>query len=322
MAFIGLDIGATKINAALFSGEGKILFSISESISNKKGKEVGVTLSGQITQLLNHAGEKYKIDAVGVSVPGIYYSESGKVWAPNIKGWEDYPLLEELNSVFQTDPVKISIDSDRACYILGEVWKGNAQGCRNAIFMAVGTGIGAGILIDGKILRGANDIAGCTGWLALDRPFQNKYSGCGCFEYYASGDGLARSGKDLLAENKGYSGIFRQGIEINGRNLIEKYDTKDELAIAVIDRAIEYWGMSVANLISLFNPEKVILGGGVFGPAAKFIDRIRNEAAKWAQPIGFKLASIEVSAIGSLAGLYGAGYLAMQQIKTNQNQSP
>lgn len=313
MAFIGLDLGATKVNSALFSDEGEILTTNHTLIRDKKGVEVGLVINDHINLLINEAdSQKKTVNALGVSVPGIYYSQSGKVWAPNIAGWDDYPLLEELETLLSDRQIKISIDSDRACYILGEVWKGNAKGCRNAIFMAVGTGIGAGILIDGQILRGANDIAGCTGWLALDRPYHEKYNPCGCFEYYASGSGLVRFARELLSQSSDYKGIFRNRMELSANNLIAQYETGDAIAVAVINRAIEYWGMAVANLVSLFNPEKIILGGGVFGEAARFLDQIHQEAGKWAQPIGFTQVTIEVSAIGNKAGMYGAGYLAIR----------
>jgi glucokinase len=313
MSFIGLDLGGTKIQSALFSDEGEIITTIHDLIGKKKDVEVGLIIQNQINSLIHEADKlSDPVHSLGISVPGIYYSKSGKVWAPNIPGWDDYPLLDELNTMLKSKKLKIYIDSDRACYILGEVWKGKAKGCNNAIFMAVGTGIGAGILIDGQILRGANDIAGCVGWLALDRPFQEKYIPCGCYEYYASGEGLVRFAHEVLSQNHGYSGVFKNGMELKACNLIREYEAGDAIALAVIDRAIEYWGMAVANLVSLFNPEKIILGGGVFGEASRFIDQIYLEARKWAQPIGFSKVTLEVSAIGSMAGLYGAGYLAIR----------
>lgn len=313
MAFIGLDLGATKVHSALFSNDGEILTTNHGLIRDKKGKEVGLVIQDHINTLILEA-EKLNnpVHSLGVSVPGIYFFRTGKVWAPNIAGWEDYPLLNELEILLEDRQIKIRIDSDRACYILGEVWKGNAKGCRNAIFMAVGTGIGAGILIDGQVLRGANDIAGCTGWLALEPPYQEKYNPCGCFEYYASGGGLVRFAKEVLAQHNDYTGVFRNDPELSANNLIREYGSGDEIALIVIDRAIEYWGMAVANLVSLFNPEKIILGGGVFGEASQFLDRIYHEAEKWAQPVGFKMFTLEVSAIGPMAGLYGAGYLAIK----------
>ena len=92
---------------------------------------------------------------------------------------------------------------------LGKSWQGNAKGYRDAIFLSVGTGIGAGILINGEILRGSHDIAGCIGWMALQRPFDNKYVSCGCFEYFASGEGIAKVAKEFLKEESGYSGELR-----------------------------------------------------------------------------------------------------------------
>jgi glucokinase len=311
MTIIGIDLGGTKVSAAQFSESGEILNQSYALLCKKTGKQVGQLVHKQIINLIKSAEmQNLQVSGIGISVPGIYYSKTGRVWAPNIPGWEDYPLFDELRDLPELQKTRICIDSDRACYILGEAWKGNARGCRNAIFMAVGTGIGAGILIDGKILRGANDIAGCTGWLALDRPFHEKYIPCGCYEYYASGEGLARFASELLLNKPYYKGIFSVK-KPDALLMIQEYDNGDEIALEVIDRAIEYWGMSVANLVSLFNPEKIILGGGVFGEASRFIDRISAEARKWAQPIGFTQMQLEVSALGNLAGLYGAGYLAI-----------
>jgi glucokinase len=93
------------------------------------------------------------------------------------------------------------------------------------------------------------------------------------------------------------------------------FDQGDPVAVRVIENAILYWGMAIANLISIFNPEKILLGGGVFGPAVKFIPAIRKEALKWAQPISAKQVSIEPALLGPAAGLYGAGYLALQLLE-------
>ena len=144
-----------------------------------------------VQQLVRTAEEKsMRAVALGVAVPGIYYPESGTVWAPNIKGWEKYPLHSQLRKILPNE-VSIKIESDRACYILGESWKGIAVGCKHAIFLAVGTGIGAGILVDGTILKGKNDIAGAIGWMALTNDFIEDYSVHGCFEHHASGSGIA-----------------------------------------------------------------------------------------------------------------------------------
>jgi glucokinase len=189
----------------------------------------------------------------------------------------------------------VRIDSDRACYILGEAWKGAARGCANAIFLAVGTGIGAGILIDGRVLRGADGLAGAAGWMALRRPFLSAYKECGCFEGHASGRGLAKTGGAPDA-----------------RAVFEALRRNEAGARKAARQAVELWGMAAANLVSLFNPEKIIFGGGVFGPAARFLDEIRAEAERWAQPLAMKRVRLEISALGAEAGLYGAAWIARE----------
>jgi glucokinase len=215
--------------------------------------------------------------------------------------------------------IRVTIDSDRACYILGEYWKGAARGCKDAIFLAVGTGIGAGILINGEILRGANDIAGAIGWMALERPFQSQYATCGCFESHASGEGLAKVAKEFLAQDRSYSGVLRGKAELTAHDVFEAYKSSDAIAIKVLKQAVEFWGMATANLISLFNPKKIIFGGGVFGPGLQFLDVIQVEAKKWAQPISLGKVMLEGSALGGDAGLYGAAYLALKVSKEVPN---
>jgi glucokinase len=311
MAVIALDLGGTKLAAALFNDKDDILFKTNHSIDKRQGKEVGELIFQTTNELLNKTND---VSAIGICVPGIAHARTGKVWAPNITGWDDYPLLEDLQRSVYNEKIKIRIDSDRACYILGEVWKGNARDCKDAIFLSVGTGIGAGILINNEVLRGSNDIAGAIGWMALDRPFNQKYIPCGDFEYNASGEGIVKVAKEMLASNV-YNKSVLKSIDpalLSAKDIFEAYEMSDELSKKVIANAVEYWGMATANLVSLFNPEKIIFGGGVFGPALKFLDDIYIEAKKWAQPISIQQVQLQASALGSDAGLYGAGLLALR----------
>ena len=315
MPVIAIDLGGTKSAAAIFNEQGELLYKETNHLEKRRGKEVAELIIQQANFLFDRAKEKnISISAIGVAVPGIAYAKTGNVWAPNIPGWENYPLLEELQNELADKKIKIRIDSDRACYILGEVWKGNARGCSNAIFLAVGTGIGAGILTNNEILRGSNDIAGAIGWMGLNKPFDKKYISCGDFEHNASGEGLTKVAKERIATGQFKESILKKKeIEsITAKDVFDAYSIKDELAVSVIKNAIEYWGMAVANLVSLFNPEKIIFGGGVFGPALQFLDAIYDEAMKWAQPISMRQVNLEGSSLGTDAGLYGAGYLVLK----------
>jgi len=320
-AVIGLDLGGTKLAGAIFTPKGRMLCKHVVPLANRRGRAVGELIRQELNGFLTDArARRLRIRAIGVCVPGICYSRTGKVWAPNIRGWEDYPLRRELVASIRDRRIPVLVDSDRACYILGETWRGVAQGCRNAIFLAVGTGIGAGILVDGRILRGAHDIAGAIGWLALDRPFRREYAGCGCFEYHASGAGLPKVANALQAHQPAAPSLHHSTTPAfaNAQDVFAACHRRDPAAQTAVAKAVEFWGMAVANVVSLFNPEKIIFGGGVFGPAVKLLGDIRAEAKKWAQPISIKQVKLQASKLGGDAGLYGAGYLALQASSRSQ----
>lgn len=304
MAVIGIDLGGTKVAAAIFEADGTM---IQKEYKLLEGA-TGTAVADKVTEVVNHLIEQkpqLHIDSVGICIPGIVYSKKETVWAPNIPGWDDFPLKKHLSEGLGRDDMKICIESDRTCYILGEEWKGAANGCTDAIYLAVGTGIGAGILLDGRIIHGASDIVGATGWMALEPPYKEEFIPVGCFEYYASGNGIGNQAK-LLYNDEGK----------NSYDVFAGYGT-DPVATRILDKAIMMWGMGAANLVSLFNPQKVIFGGGIFGPAVKFIPRIYEEACKWGQPISMKQVEFCASQIDGEAALLGAAALAIRE--TNKN---
>ena len=308
MSLLAIDLGGTKLSLALFSEDGGIKLKETVALNGRTGDSVGELITQELIPFLNIGS----IKAIGVAVPGISSKKTGTVWAPNIPGWTEYPLYHQLKKLAGEIPVVI--ESDRACYISGEVWNGNAKGCTDAIFLAVGTGIGAGIMMDGKILHGAQDIAGSIGWMALKPAFEEKYVACGCFEYHASGEGVARLARQRMTSE--YNGELKNVNRLSAHDVFAAYDNNDPFAVEVINECILFWGMATANLVSLFNPQKILFGGGVFGPAQKFIPEIKKEAAKWAQPVSMRHVNFESSLLGTDAGLHGAAYLALQSVSS------
>jgi glucokinase len=189
----------------------------------------------------------------------------------------------------------VAIDSDRSGYVLGEAWLGAARGLRDVVFVAIGTGIGVGILIDGRVVRGAHGIAGAAGWWALNPEFADEYAQTGCWEAESAGPAIARHAR--TADAQAAVAAARAG---NG------------VAVATLDRAAAFAGMGIANLVSLLNPEVVVLGGGVVhGAGDLLLDQIRKEAGKWAQPLAMARCRIELTQLGEDAGLLGAARLAL-----------
>lgn len=312
MAVIGLDLGGTKLAGGLFDADGSIVDRVHALLEHREGDEVGRLITEQVASLCEKAAARsWEVNAIAAAVPGLARQRTGTVWAPNIGGWEDYPLRDTLRRAVGK-PCPVVVESDRAASIVGEVAHGAARDCRHAIFLAVGTGIGAGILVDGVILRGAHDLAGATGWMGLDRPYQPLYVRCGGFESHASGPGIARFARDLLRAEQGYQGpMSKTDLEsLTAHEVFAAFAAGDNLAARAVANAVECWGIAVANLVSLFDPEVVVLGGGVFGPAAGQLDRIVAEARQWAQPLSFPKVKFCISELGPDACLIGAGELA------------
>jgi glucokinase len=311
---IAVDLGGTKSAAALVTQEGRILARRRSLLRLRAGDEVAALIAEQCTALVADAGERglETPTSVGVAVPGIYHAQNGTVWAPNVGGWDDYPLRDTLRRALGP-AVRVVITNDRAACILGETWRGAAAGARDAIFLAVGTGIGAGIMVDGRVVRGHADIAGAIGWLALERPFDDRWTRCGDFEYHASGPGLATVARDLIERTPAYHGSLRglDADDLTADRIFAAHETGDAIAERVIAQAVERWGMATANLVSLFNPQTIVFGGGVFGPALRFLDAIRDEARRWAQPIAMRQVTLVPSALRGDAAVYGVARLAL-----------
>jgi glucokinase len=312
-AVAALDLGGTKLASAIFPEDGQPIGGRVVPLRGRQGEQVGKLVVHEVRRLMTAGAKRgLTILGIGASVPGIVKQTCGRVWAPNIAGWDDYPLREEIAAAVDRR-ANVVVDSDRVASILGESWQGAARGCRDAVFVAVGTGIGAGVLADGRVLQGAHGIAGAIGWFALDRPFKPCYVNCGCFESHASGEGIAAVAAATLVRQKSYRGPLRMKRNLTAHDVFNAYEEGDVVAKKTLAKVIAFWGMASANLVSLLNPEKVIFGGGVFGPARQFLDAIAAEARRWAQPVAIERVKFEVSQLGSEAALYGAARLVLSR---------
>lgn len=302
---IALDIGGTKISTGVFSPAGELLWQRAEAT----GQESFAASLDQIAGLIAEAASKCaRVAGVGLAVPGWVNQRAGTVWAPNIAGWDHIPLGRELGDRIEWP---LHVDSDRNAYVLGEAWRGCAADLEDVVFVAVGTGIGAGIISGGRLIRGHDDLAGCAGWFALQPGFKDSYVQEGCFEYEASGRSIGRKARER--------GFFasRSDAAQDARAVVEAAESGDSEARDLLDEAARYLGMGVANLISTLNPQAVVLGGGLFQQGEYLIEAVRRESRRWAQPMAGERARIERSALGEHAGLYGAARLAWMGINPN-----
>jgi len=283
---LALDLGGTKLAAAIVDGEGRILHKVKRAIDPHA---VAAQIDAVSAETVAAAGLQWSdLHGAGLIVPGICYRSTGEVWAPNLFGHDRYPLGRDLRL-----PARLAMDSDRAGYVLGESWKGVARGLQDVVFLAVGTGIGAGILSGGRLVRGAGDIAGAVGWFCLSEHLQPEYARTGCWETNAAGPSIARR-----AEGAGGEEVVRAARQGNG------------MALAVLNETARWLGRGIANIVSLLNPEMVVLGGGLMRAGDLMLETIRGEMLLWAQPVAAREVRLELTALGEDAGLLGAARLA------------
>jgi glucokinase len=283
-------LGGTKLAAALVDEAGRVLAERHTPVIRDDWPATIRQIEEEAAACLAAAGAAWsEIRSTGIIVPGIA-GPDGSVWAPNLWGDRDVPLGSALGERL---PVPAVVDNDRSGYVLGEQWLGAARDCQDAIFVAVGTGIGVGVLMAGRVLRGCAGIAGAAGWMALTTDRQPEYSQHGCWEWEAAGPALARKSGFPSAEEA--VAAVRRG---------------DPSAVKAVHDVARWLGLGVANLISVLNPAIVILGGGLMSAGDLFLDPIRQTVLQVAQPRAARMARIVLSQLGPRAGLLGAARLA------------
>lgn len=309
-----VDVGGTKLSAALFTADGRMSHKVKIPINRSAPDKPVHQIRDIVEEMEKKAlAENGAISAVGIAVPGVVFHGDGLVWAPNIPGWDHLPLGRMLKHLLRPPVV---LDSDRAAYVSGEQWRGAAQDKKDVVFLAVGTGIGAGILVDGRLCRGCQDIAGAVGWFVLDTQYREEYARMGCFEAEASGDSVARRAIRLIEE--GESSVLQDMTggdvtKITAETVVEAYRKGDRLAQDVLAITARYLAMGIANIISILNPEIVVLGGGLFQSGDLLLELIKEDYKKWAQPLAAQRVRLALSTLGEDAGLFGAGKLAWDQ---------
>jgi len=290
---IAIDLGGTKLAAAVVDSGGRVLARNKRASARGGVGESAKQIAEAAGVALPDSGVE-EIRGVGVIVPGIYRAETGMAWAPNLWGHEEVPLRDELERRLEWPVV---IESDRAGYVTGERWLGAARGLDDVVFLAVGTGIGAGIVSGGKLIGGSGGVAGAAGWFALNRERRDIYAQIGCWEAEAAGPALAR--------RSGYA---------SGELAIEAARAGNAEALRAIGETACYMGMGIANIVSLLNPQMVVLGGGLMQAADLFLEPIRRAMLEWAQPVAARQVRIEKTELGEDAGLLGAARLALDNI--------
>lgn len=309
---LAVDLGGTKCSAAVIDRRGKILSrrTMPVDISSSSGPVRQIVRLGN--DLAGSEKPKSAFIAAAVAVPGLVRRD-GTVWAPNLPGWEQMPLARDLSRALS---LPVTVESDRNAAVLGECWLGAARGKSDAIVLMIGTGVGAGILSGGNIIRGAHELSGCAGWLTITREDVHAARDCGELESLVAGPAIARTAQQRLQRGEASVLAPLDVSKVTAHEVAAAARQGDALALDIFNRAGRLLGFAIANLVSTLDPEIVVLGGGMAAVADLYLAPLRNAMLERAQPLAAEKVEIVVSKTPDIANLFGCARLAWRLAET------
>lgn len=309
---LGIDIGGTNLVVGAVAADGSLVVGDHARPTNPgRGPDAIIE---DLVEMTDHTRAELaqhtpggRLIGVGIGAPGPLDTERGIVLlTPNL-GWVNMPLRDRVAAALE---LPAHLDNDANCAVLGESWVGAAQGGRYVIGVTIGTGIGGGIVIDGTVHHGASDCAGEIGHMTID--MDGRRCGCGnygCLEAYASGPAIAMRAIEQVAS--GAESILTELVggdldRVTAQTVYHAATLGDELAREVVRATAQYLGAGLANLVNVFNPDLVVIAGGVTQAGDRLFEPLRRAVAQRAFKPAVEACQIVPGTLGGLAGVYGA----------------
>lgn len=318
---VGVDLGGTNIVAGAMPEDGSREIAMrSQPTLAEMGADV---VAARIIQIIGEViavtmaetgAERSDFIGVGIGAPGPLDRDKGLVIiAPNL-GWRNYPLRDLI-----ADGVGLpaTLDNDANCATLGEWWCGAAKGGRNVVGLTIGTGIGGGLILDGRLYHGASDVAGELGHTTIDSTGRRcKCGNYGCLEAYASGPNIAERAREAIASDE--TSLLRDLVGgdlelITAQTVYDAANRGDEIAREVVRDTAKFLGIGVANLLNIFNPDVVVIAGGVTQAGDALFEPMRAEVRRRAFKPAVDACRIVAATLPGTAGVVGAVATFKQQ---------
>jgi len=311
---VGIDLGGTNIAAGAMPTDGTR--EIAMRMAPTKAEEGSAAVVDRIVAMVEDViaqtraetgAERSDFLGVGIGSPGPLDRLRGVVIVTPNLGWRDFPLRDEVGSRVS---LPASLDNDANCATLGEWWRGAARGGRNVVGLTIGTGIGGGIILDGKLYHGASDAAGEIGHTTIDSTGRRcKCGNYGCLEAYASGPAIAERAREAL-DGDGSSILLElvdgDASRITAATVFEASKRGDQVALEVVRDTAHFLGVGISNLINIFNPDLVVVAGGVTQAGDILFDPLRAEVRRRAFKPSVEACRIVPGALPLSAGVVGA----------------
>ncbi|OCA97395.1 ROK family glucokinase [Clostridium beijerinckii] len=303
----GVDIGGTTVKLGLFETEGTLLEKWEiKTRKEEKGKYIIKDIVETIENKLNENNiSKSDVLGIGIGVPGPVKDDGTVLKCVNL-GWKVFNIVDQVNKLVKL-PIKAANDANVAA--LGEMWRGGGKGYKNAVMVTLGTGVGGGIIVDGKIISGSNGVGGEIGHIKVSDN-ETECCGCGnkgCLEQYASATGIVSLANKALKNTKTKSDLKNFG-NLSAKDIFDSAKAGDELALELVDDFGNRLGKALANIACVIDPEIFVIGGGVSKNGSFLIESITKYFKENAFHIS-RNTKFELAKLGNDAGIYGAARL-------------
>ena len=299
----GVDVGGTTIKMGFFETDGKLIdkWEIKTNTENGGAEILSDIAKGIDNKLAQEGISKSDVQGVGVGVPGPVRGDGVVNRCVNL-GWGTVNVAEELGAL---TGLTVKVGNDANVAALGELWQGGAKGCKDAVMVTLGTGVGGGVIIDGKIVAGFHGAGGEIGHITVN-PDEIEACNCGqygCLEQYASATGIVRMAKRKLAKTDDATSL--RGFDpLTAKDIFDEAKAGDEVAKELVDELGEILGSALSNLACVVNPEAIVIGGGVSKAGTILIDTVQEHFKETAF-YALKETRFELATLGNDAGMYG-----------------
>jgi glucokinase len=300
-----VDVGATKIAAAVVSPEGEIVNRVRYPTPSSRS-----TLLETLADAISKVSEGFEVAGVGLGVPGLILAQENKViFSPNLRAIEGIMPKDELEPKVGL-PVTVNNDNNAATW--GEFRFGAGSEAKHLLFVGLGTGIGGGIVLHGQLLRGAQGAAGELGHVTVQATGPRCACGNrGCLEAFASGSAIGRRAREVASERPGSAlGQLAAERKLVGEDVTDLARQGDDGALSVLEEAGRWLGIGLAGFVNIFNPEVVVVGGGVMEAGELILKAARREVYLRARSPSRGLVEVKEAALGPDSGMLGAAALA------------
>ena len=303
----GIDLGGTTAKIGLFTTSGALLekWEVKTDTSNA-GEHILENLADAVLAKMKEKElEPEQIEGVGIGVPGpVQDSSVVPIVCANLGGWGERNVAAQLSGLL--DGIRVLVGNDANVAALGEIWMGAAKGCRSAVMVTLGTGVGGGVIVNGSVIDGTNGAGGEIGHITVN-PHETAVCGCGkrgCLEQYSSATGVVRCMKKLLDANPDTPCTLR-GKDFVAKDVFDAAREGDALAAQEVENMTNTLGMALANIASTCDPETFLVGGGV----ARAGDVLFDPLVKYYKQYAFRSCRntpVKQASLGNDAGIYGA----------------